>query len=187
MPAQSPSGGVPRVEGQGRTGTGHSPAPLQPLWQGWACAMTSERLFLLQAEQWGPFNPNFSIEGVSFHLSNLSSNPLPHTAPACGVESCHSLSGYCSLSSRRLPVHPWFFQSPQGSPVPSVHPCRAGSSMQLPVPALFGALYAQTSFNSLGFKHMLVANPMLTFYPKLEKLGSLGKFSCCSSQLKGSL
>lgn len=34
------------------------------------------------------------------------------------------------------------------------------------LPALLGALYAQTSFNSLGLKHMLAVNPVLTFYPK---------------------
>lgn len=88
-------------------------------------------------------------------------------------------------------MHPWFFQSPHSSQTPQCIPVEGRSSMQLQptpcLPALFGALYAQTSFNSLGFKHMLVVNPVLTFYPKLEKLGSLGKFSCCSSQLKGSL
>ena len=32
--------------------------------------------------------------------------------------------------------------------------------------ALLEALHAQTSFNSLGLKHMLAVNPVLTFYPR---------------------
>lgn len=61
--------------------------------------------------------------------------------------------------------------------------------MSLLVRALLalGAFSAQTSFDFLGLKHMFAVNPVLTFYPKQEELGSLGKFSCCSGQLKGSL
>lgn len=84
-------------------------------------------------------------------------------------------------------MHPWLFSPLRAPRAPQCIPVGAGHPCSCQCPALFGALYAQTSFNSLGFKHMLVVNPVLTFYPKLEKLGSLGKFSCCSSQLKGSL